>query len=310
MSNDEGERDADAGTDALAYDVVIVGGGPAGSSAAVFTARYGLDTLVFDRGNASIQRCAYLENYLGFPAGVDIETFYDLMHDHLDTAGAERRDALVESVEPHGSGFALTTADGGTVTARRVVAATRYDGDYLRGLDDADALFETHERDGETHEHFDREYPDEDGRTPIDGVYVASPTSTADAQAIMAAGQGARTARALIADVRRERGYPAAVADHYDWVRREASRSGEWTTRERWREWFAERAPDDVDLDDERVVELREREIDRRFDAYRTADEIEAAAERGQRRLLDHVDDEYILDAAREIEAARDDGGD
>jgi len=58
-------------TDAAAFDhdVVVVGGGPAGCAAGVFTARYGLDTMIFDRGRSSIQRCAYLENYLGFPRG-------------------------------------------------------------------------------------------------------------------------------------------------------------------------------------------------------------------------------------------------
>ncbi|GAA0291921.1 NAD(P)/FAD-dependent oxidoreductase [Halarchaeum salinum] len=305
MANDGTDADA-----ALAADVAIVGGGPAGCSAAVFTARYGLDTVVFDRGNASLQRCAYLENYLGFPAGIGIETFYDLMHDHVTEAGATLHDDMVESIDDLDAGFLVETADSRAITTRRVVAATRYDADYLRGLDDDDVLFETHEHGGETHEHFDREYPDEDGRTPVDGLYVASPTRTADAQAIMAAGQGARTARALLADVRRERGFPDAVADHYDWVRREATLTGEWATRERWREWFAERAPDDVDLNDEHVVEIREREIDRRLDAYREADEIAAAEERGQRRLLEHVDDEYILEAAREIEAAREDGDD
>ena len=57
-------------------DVAVVGGGPAGSSAAVFTARYGLDTVVFDRGPSSIGRCAHLGNYLGCPAGIDVETLY------------------------------------------------------------------------------------------------------------------------------------------------------------------------------------------------------------------------------------------
>ena len=80
------------------YDVVVVGGGPAGCSAGVFTARDDLDTVVFDRGNSSLRRCAYLENYLGFPAGIDIETFSALAQDHAETAGCEVVDDLVVGV--------------------------------------------------------------------------------------------------------------------------------------------------------------------------------------------------------------------
>ena len=50
-------------------EVATVGGGPAGCSA--------------------VRRCAHLENYRGFPAGIDIETLYELMHDHVETAGCE-----------------------------------------------------------------------------------------------------------------------------------------------------------------------------------------------------------------------------
>ena len=68
-----GTTRADSGFD---HDIVIVGGGPAGCSAGVFTARYGLDTHIFDDGRSPIQRCAFLKNYLGFPAGIDIEPLY------------------------------------------------------------------------------------------------------------------------------------------------------------------------------------------------------------------------------------------
>ena len=64
---------ADSGFD---HDIVIVGGDPAGCSAGVFTARYGLDTHIFDDGRSPIQRCAFLKNYLGSPAGIDIEPLY------------------------------------------------------------------------------------------------------------------------------------------------------------------------------------------------------------------------------------------
>ncbi|WP_327053837.1 FAD-dependent oxidoreductase [Halomicrococcus gelatinilyticus] len=286
------------------YDVVVVGGGPAGCSAAVFAARYGLATAVFDRGRSSMRQCAYLENYPGFPAGVDVETLYGLLHDHVAEAGSELIADLVESVtrEEDGQGFVVGTQDGRRVSTRRVVAATRYDGDYLRPLDDG-TMFETVEYDGEERERFARSYPESDGTTPVDGLYVASPSDEADRQAIVAAGRGARVGLAVVRDARRATGYPESVADHYDWVRREAARDAEWSDRDRWREWYDDRCPDDADLDGDRWVTLRERHIDRRLATYITDDEIERRTERGQRRLLDHVDDELVLERAREIDA-------
>lgn len=44
------------------YDVIVIGGGPAGSSAGVFTARAELDTLILEDGRSTVQKCAYLEN--------------------------------------------------------------------------------------------------------------------------------------------------------------------------------------------------------------------------------------------------------
>jgi hypothetical protein len=286
-------------------DVVIVGGGPAGCAVGVFTARYGLDTVIFDRGRSSIQRCAFLENYLGFPAGVDVETLYGLIHDHAEEAGCEVIPDLVESVErTDEGGFVVDPQEGDSVTARRVVAATRYDGEYMRGLDDDAAMFETYEHDGETHETFDGEYADDDGKTPVEGLYVATPC-TEDRQAIMAAGRGARVGLRVVEDTRRERGYPESVSDHYDWRRQESDLDREWSDRDRWRDWFDDRLPDDHDLDEERRVELRERDIDRSFETYLTDEEIERRAVRGQKRLLDHIDDGLVLDAAREIDADR-----
>jgi hypothetical protein len=51
---------------------------------------------------------------------------------------------------------------------------------------------------------------------------------------------------------------------------------------------------------------LRERDIDRRLSTYVTDDEIGRRTERGQRRLLDHVDDELVLERARKIEGEDD----
>ena len=85
------------------------------------------------------------------------------------------------------------------------MAATRYNGEYMGGLDDGAAMFETHEEDGEVNEHFDREYASYDGRTPVEGLYVATP-SEEDDQAILAACRGARVARCVTADACTDRG--------------------------------------------------------------------------------------------------------
>ncbi|SDK17639.1 FAD-dependent oxidoreductase [Natronorubrum texcoconense] len=296
---------------AFDHDVVVVGGGPAGCAAGVFTARSGLDTAIFDRGRSSIQRCAYLENYLGFPAGIDIETLYGLMHDHAETAGCEIVPDLVESLErvESGEGFVVTPQEGESVTARRVVAATRYDGEYMRGLDDEAAMFETHDHDGEEHEHFDKSYAESDGRTPVDDLFIASPYGDTGYQASMAAGHGTRVGITLVEDVRRERGLPEPLANHYDWMRRERELDDEWRDRSRWREYVDTQLPDDHDLEEARLEEIREQEIDRRLATYLSDDEIERRIEHGHRRLLEHIEDELILEAAREIDAEREMGG-
>ncbi|MFC6824633.1 FAD-dependent oxidoreductase [Halopelagius fulvigenes] len=275
------------------YEVVVVGGGPAGCSAGVFTARYGLDTVVFDRGNSSLRRCAYLENYPGFPAGIEIDAFYELLHAHVEEAGCELRAEMVESVTREEGAFVVETQEGGTVTADRVVAAARYDGSYLRAMDE-EAMTTTTEHLGETRERFDPDYADADGRTPIDGLYVAAPAGEANAQAILSAGHGARIARNLIADVRREAGYPEELAAHWDWVRPEAERAEEWASRDRWREWFDDRVPDDHPLDGDELADLREAEVERRLGAYVPDDDIDRRAERGYDRLLERIPDDRI----------------
>ncbi|KOX92559.1 NAD(P)/FAD-dependent oxidoreductase [Haloarcula rubripromontorii] len=283
----------------LDHDVTIVGGGPAGCSAGVFTARAGLDTVLYDRGRSSLKRCAHLENYLGFPAGIDIETLYDRIQDHAAAAGCTVVSELVESLDrtDDGDGFVVETQDGETATTRRVIAATRYDGEYMRGLDDDAAMFETYEHDGEERETFDREYANADGTTPVPGLYVASPSDEADMQAIIAAGRGARVARRVIADVRIDDGWWETVADGVDWVRREAELDDEWTERATWVDYFDDRYAEDAPVapDSDQFQRVREAVIDERRSSYITSDEIAARTETGQETLAGYLDPAAVV---------------
>lgn len=297
---------SEAGTEENAdeeCDVAIVGGGPAGCSAGVFCAREGLETVIFDRGRSSLRRCGHLENYLGFPGGIDVETFYDLAHDHAERAGCEiRPDLVAVVVRREGGGFVIETDEGERTSARRVIAATRYTGEYVRPLDANGEMFETYEHDGETHERFDRSYPARDGSTPIEGLYVASPSEEADTQAIMAAGRGARVAHRAIADARMDDGWWAEAAEGVDWMRREASLDDEWAERETWIEWFDDYYGEDAPIDpgSERFRRVRERYVDEQLSTYLSPDEIEVRTERGHEALAARVDGEAVVSAVGE----------
>jgi thioredoxin reductase len=171
-------------------DVAIVGGGVAGLTAAVFTARADLDTVVLNHGGSIVLRNAHLPNFPGFPAGVNPRLLVEMMEDQAERNGAELREAKVEAISVEGDGFRVETAEG-TLQAGSVLAATKSSPDYLETVD-VDL-----EDDGS------KSYvvTDERGRTDVEGLYAAGRLAHEYHQAIVSAGHGAKVAITLIEDV-------------------------------------------------------------------------------------------------------------
>ena len=109
------------------YDVVIVGGGPAGLGAAVYAASEGLKTVVVERAAAGGQagQSSRIENYLGFPDGVAGGQLTDRARRQALRLGAELLTAReVTALVPRGSAREVQFDDGSVIRAHSVVLAT------------------------------------------------------------------------------------------------------------------------------------------------------------------------------------------
>lgn len=112
--------------------------GPPGCPAGVFTAQYGPDMLIFDRGKAALPHSASLANYRGCPAGIDIETFRDLIHDHAREVGCEVVEEMVVSITEtaaDGARVHIETQDSSRLAADHVIAAAWYDGTSSKNIE-------------------------------------------------------------------------------------------------------------------------------------------------------------------------------
>ena len=230
------------------YEVLIVGGGVAGLTASVYTARASLDTVVVNAGEPILARNAHLENVPGFPAGINPRLFLDMLRaqatrngvdqrpghvvrlddaEDLDISGIDARFvATVERVGDDGrptakgssgerdsaeSSASAPSPETYQIAAERVIAASWADADYLDPID------------VEIRDAGSKRYVDDDGlgRTSVDGVYAAGRIAERDHQTAIAAGNGAEVAITLIHD--------SEVPFYHDWVTPE----GYFTDRDR-----------------------------------------------------------------------------
>lgn len=109
------------------YDLIIVGGGPAGLGAAVYAASEGLRTVLVEREATGGQagQSSRIENYLGFPAGVSGAQLTDRARRQTLKFGAEMLNTRVaEGLEARGSARVVRFEDGSELAAHAVLLAT------------------------------------------------------------------------------------------------------------------------------------------------------------------------------------------
>ncbi|WP_077041849.1 FAD-dependent oxidoreductase [Rhodococcus sp. MTM3W5.2] len=109
------------------YDLVVIGGGPAGLGAAVYGASEGLRTVLIERTATGGQagQSSRIENYLGFPDGLSGAQLADRARRQAAKFGAEvitTRDVV--ALEVNGSARTVRFADGASLDAHTVILAT------------------------------------------------------------------------------------------------------------------------------------------------------------------------------------------
>lgn len=215
----------------MSQHVAVVGGGPAGLTAAIYTARAGLQTTVYDADEPILARNAHLENVPGFPAGVNARTFLENTREQAERAGVEFVEARVEHVardNDHDSNgeagddstnedgdnenrFVVETDAGERDAFDFVVAASWPDSSYLEAFE-----LERIDRGSKT-----MLSTDEFARTDVEGLYAAGRLARQYHQAVVAAGHGATAGLTVVDD--------SDVAYYHDWVTPE----GYFTGRDR-----------------------------------------------------------------------------
>jgi len=116
---------ADAAQPSKLHDLVIVGAGPAALSAAVYTTREDIETLLVEKAvpGGLIATTDWVDNYPGFPDGIEGLTLADLMRKQAERFGAVIEPAEVMGMKQVGKLWKLDTTDG-EISARAVLIAT------------------------------------------------------------------------------------------------------------------------------------------------------------------------------------------
>ena len=107
------------------YDMIIVGGGPGGYTAALYAARAGLDVLIVERLSAGGQMnlTGQIDNYPGFPEGVEGFQLSMNMQQQAERFGAKSHYAEVQKLDLNGEVKSVQTNDG-IYRAKTVVIST------------------------------------------------------------------------------------------------------------------------------------------------------------------------------------------
>lgn len=92
----------------MLYDSIVIGGGPAGLSAAIYLARFNRSALVIDMGHGRTMNHEHNENYFGFPQGINARKLTELGKEQAERFGTTFFVDKILQIDKHENKFKLT----------------------------------------------------------------------------------------------------------------------------------------------------------------------------------------------------------
>ncbi|WP_240374298.1 FAD-dependent oxidoreductase [Bacillus piscicola] len=178
------------------YDIIVIGGGPAGASAAIFTAKAGKKTLVLEN-DQSVTKAAWLQNHYGAPDMGGPELL-EVGKNQAEQFGAEFVRAEVSDLKNQGDASVKVETDQGSYEAQRVILAT---GNSAK-LAEAVGIKTKAGTEPRIKVVVDT---DEEGRTSMSNVWAAGVVAGASVHTIITAGDGASVAINVLSELNGER---------------------------------------------------------------------------------------------------------
>jgi len=178
------------------YDIVIIGGGPAGGSAAIFASKAGKKTLVIDN-NKSVTKRAWLDNHYG-TNGISGPDLVEAGKQQALKFGSEWIEETVTDVKSTNESLSIVTESGRTYEAKHVILATGMVVDLAEKIG-VNVIPGTEPRIKSIIE------VDHQGKTNKKGIWAAGTVAGVSMHTIITAGDGAKVAINIISELNGER---------------------------------------------------------------------------------------------------------
>ncbi|MFB5661058.1 FAD-dependent oxidoreductase [Alteribacillus sp. HJP-4] len=178
------------------YDVIVVGAGPAGASAALFTAKAGKKTLLIDN-DQSMTKAAWVENHYGVPE-IEGPALVETGKTQAEKFGAEIVKTQVNNVKNMDTHRVSAGTDDGDYEASHLILATGGN-PKLADMSGIELIDGTEPRIKSIIK------TDDAGRTSMGGVWAAGTVAGVSVHTIITAGDGAKVAINVLSEMNGER---------------------------------------------------------------------------------------------------------